>query len=257
RLHRDSRKRVPYPVVALVGYTNAGKSTLFNRLTGAAVFADDLLFATLDPTMRELALPGGSKIILSDTVGFISSLPTALIAAFRATLEEVMEADLILLVRDIADEESEAQLADVKVVLGELGIDSQSSETSLIEVWNKIDVLDADRAAELRLGAKRNEAGAICISAATGEGVGELLTAIEAMLNATHETLEVTIEPGEGALANWLHENAEILTREPGRRGEITYRVRLSPAKRATLSRRLETTEQKAAKHTLKQAITT
>ena len=257
RLHRDSRKRVPYPVVALVGYTNAGKSTLFNRLTGADVFADDLLFATLDPTMRELALPGGSKIILSDTVGFISSLPTALIAAFRATLEEVVEADLILLVRDIADKESEAQLADVEMVLGELGIDSQGSEASLIEIWNKIDLLDADRAGEMRMAAKRNETRAICISAETGEGVDDLLAAIETILNATHETLEVTIEPGEGALANWLHENAEILTREPGRRGEIAYRIRLSPAKRAALSRRLEKIAQKTEKQTIKQSFTT
>lgn len=256
KLHRDSRKRVPYPVVALVGYTNAGKSTLFNRLTGADVFADDLLFATLDPTMRELVLPGGSRIILSDTVGFISSLPTALIAAFRATLEEVVEADLILLVRDIADPESEAQLTDVELVLAELGIDVHSSDTKLIEVWNKIDLLGRERADEMHLAASRKDDRTVCVSATAGEGVESLLKAIEARVNEAHQTVELTVEPGEGALANWLHENTEILERRPGAGGEIAYRIRLSPAKHSALLRRLEKTKQNTRINTLQQQDT-
>ena len=141
-LHRKSRQRVPYPSVALVGYTNAGKSTLFNALTGAKVFAEDTLFATLDPTIRAVSLPGGSKAVLSDTVGFISDLPTTLIAAFRATLEEVLEAELILHVRDIADQTSSSQRADVNAVLSELGIDAEGEPGRLLEVWNKADLLD-------------------------------------------------------------------------------------------------------------------
>src|SRR5258705_9449023 len=143
KLHRDSRKRVPYPIVALVGYTNAGKSTLFNRMTSASVVSADMLFATLDPTLRSVALPHGSKIILSDTVGFISDLPTMLVAAFRATLEEVVEADVILHVRDISHEDAQAQAHDVEEILSALGIDP-NEEQRLIEVWNKIDRLDTD-----------------------------------------------------------------------------------------------------------------
>ena len=142
-LHRKSRERVPYPSAALVGYTNAGKSTLFNALTGAAVLAEDTLFATLDPTIRALPLPGGSKAVLSDTVGFISDLPTTLIAAFRATLEEVLQADLIVHVRDIADDSTSSQRADVNAVLAELGVDAEGEPDRLLEVWNKADLLDA------------------------------------------------------------------------------------------------------------------
>ncbi len=144
-LHRDSRRRVPYPLVAIVGYTNAGKSTLFNRLTGAAVVARDQLFATLDPTLREVKLPSNRRVILSDTVGFVSELPTQLVAAFRATLEEVIEADLILHVRDISHEDSDVQRSDVERVLADLGIDTSSADTGLVEVWNKADLIDGDR----------------------------------------------------------------------------------------------------------------
>ena len=170
-LHRESRRRVPYPIVALVGYTNAGKSTLFNRMTQASVLSADMLFATLDPTMRAVGLPHGARIILSDTVGFISDLPTMLVAAFRATLEEVMEADVILHVRDVSHEDAEAQLHDVEKILRQLGIDPQNDaahKRALIEVWNKIDRLDADERARL---AKHRRAPAA--RGAAGAGVGD------------------------------------------------------------------------------------
>ena len=169
-LHRKARQRVPYPIVALVGYTNAGKSTLFNTLTGAAVLAEDTLFATLDPTFRGLRLPGGSKAVLSDTVGFISDLPTTLIAAFRATLEEVQEADLILHVRDIADATSASQRADVNAVLAELGIDADAEPDRLLEVWNKADLLDATARARIENEARRAAGGVVLVSAMTGDG---------------------------------------------------------------------------------------
>lgn len=240
KLHREGRKRVPYPVVALVGYTNAGKSTLFNTLTGAEVMAEDMLFATLDPTMRDVKLPGGSRAVLSDTVGFISNLPTTLIAAFRATLEEVIEADLVLLVRDMADPQSAAQLADVRHVLDELGIDFEEENGHLIAAWNKVDLLDSDDADHLRSLALRSNGNAICVSAVTGEGLDALRTEIEKRLNAAHQTVDVTIHPGEGALANWLHENAQIIERESEPNGDVAYSVRLSPAKRDMLLRKLK-----------------
>ncbi len=240
KLHRQARQRVPYPVVALVGYTNAGKSTLFNTLTGADVRAEDRLFATLDPTMREIALPGGGRAILSDTVGFISNLPTALIAAFRATLEEVVEADLILLVRDMAVEDSEAQLADVESVLQELGIDPAADRgTRLIEVWNKVDLLDADARESLHAAAGRS-GDAVCVSARTGEGGDALLEAVERAVNAAHVTLDVALAPGQGALSNWLHENAQVLARDVREDGGTDFRVRLSQPKRDALLRKLQ-----------------
>ena len=237
-LHRKSRKRVPYVIIALVGYTNAGKSTLFNHVTGADVAAEDQLFATLDPTMREIQLPGGAKAILSDTVGFISNLPTGLIAAFRATLEEVLEADLILHVRDIASEESGAQARDVENVLGELGIEASESQERIMQVWNKMDLLDEERASEIRHAAKRTDGGALCVSAITGEGVPALLSGIEARLNASDREVEITLDPGEGALVNWLHENTQILSSDTDGQGRTTFHLRISHAREQQFTKR-------------------
>ncbi len=205
-LHRQARKRVPYPVVALVGYTNAGKSTLFNRLTRAEVFAKDLLFATLDPTMRKVELPSGRSVILSDTVGFISDLPTHLVAAFRATLEEVTEADLILHVRDVSHPDRAAQKQDVETVLEELGLGARLSDGRLIEVWNKIDLLPAaDRA-----GLPRE---AVAISALTGEGEAGLLALLDAKLAESRQVLDLDIDLADGATIAWLYEHGEVLSR--------------------------------------------
>lgn len=212
RLHRAGRQRVPYRVVALVGYTNAGKSTLFNRLTRADVQAADMLFATLDPTLRALKLPHGGKAMISDTVGFISDLPTMLVAAFRATLEEVIEADVILHVRDISHEDAEAQERDVDQVLRQLNIDTDSGHR-LIEVWNKIDRFSPEERENLaRIAARRSpERPCFLVSAETGEGVDALLAAIEERLAATRITLDLRIDATDGAGISWLHRNAEVL----------------------------------------------
>lgn len=236
-LHRKARQRVPYPSVALVGYTNAGKSTLFNALTGADVLAEDTLFATLDPTFRAISLPHGSKAVLSDTVGFISDLPTTLIAAFRATLEEVLEADLILHVRDIADEASTHQRSDVHDVLAELGIDVEAEPERLLEVWNKSDLLDAEARARLLNEAARAASRPCLVSAITGAGLQELCGEIETRLARARITVEVTLGPQDGALENWIYENCEVLLRSDQGEGVTTLRIRIAPEKRSALSR--------------------
>jgi GTP-binding protein HflX len=206
RLHRSGRKRAGRPAVSLVGYTNAGKSTLFNRLTGAGVLAENMLFATLDPTVRTVVLPGGTEIGLSDTVGFISDLPTSLIAAFRATLEEVVEADLILHVRDIADPETDARAGDVQKVLVEIGIED---DTRLLEVWNKADLLPGPERESLEnMTARRPEPERpVLISAVTGDGVGALLTRIEQRVREGEAAFQLALPPSEGAAVNWLYSN--------------------------------------------------
>ncbi|HVA14533.1 MAG TPA: GTPase HflX [Stellaceae bacterium] len=226
-LHRDARKRVPYPVVALVGYTNAGKSTLFNRLTRAEVVAADQLFATLDPTMRLLPLPSGRNAILSDTVGFVSDLPTPLVAAFRATLEEVTSADLIVHVRDVHHAESEAQRSDVHSVLGELGL-GETVENGLIEALNKVDLLPEEKKIALRNQSRRNLA-AVPISAATGEGCGELLALVDRRLDASRHTAHLDIPLDDGAAIAWLYRHGEVVERDDDER-HAHIAVRLSEA---------------------------
>ena len=206
-LHRDRRRRAPWPVIALVGYTNAGKSTLFNRMTGADVMAEDLLFATLDPTMRQIRLPGVDKAILSDTVGFVSDLPTQLVAAFRATLEEVTAADLIVHVRDIAHPDSDAQKADVEQVLKDLGT---AEDTPMIEAWNKVDLLDAEAREELEGDAARRDDVAL-LSAQTGEGVDALRKTISELLTVRNRIRTIRLTQADGAAIAWLHRHGEVL----------------------------------------------
>jgi GTP-binding protein HflX len=239
-LHRKSRRRVPYPIVALVGYTNAGKSTLFNRMTQAEVFAENLLFATLDPTSRAIKLPHGENAILSDTVGFISDLPTTLILAFRATLEDVIEADVLLHVRDVAHGESEAQAGDVAQVLREIGIDA-SGERRVIEVWNKADLLSPDERERLAALTARERGGVqpVLVSALTGEGIDALLAVIERHLSAGRPSYIVTLDASDGAGLNWLYEQAEILERRTDPEGRTIASVRIAPDKEPRLLQRV------------------
>ena len=226
-LHRRARRRVPYPVAALVGYTNAGKSTLFNTLTKSAVEARDMLFATLDPTMRGLRLPGGRPIVLSDTVGFIADLPVELIAAFRATLEEVLEADVILHVRDVAHEESEAQKADVLLVLAELGIDTEG-DRRIVEILNKIDLLSTSAQQGLRATNGGASRGAVAISALTGEGLPDLLKRLNTMLDRQALTCTLRLPPSDGAGIAWAYAHGRVLARK-NRSGGTELTVAIDP----------------------------
>ncbi|MDE3175472.1 MAG: GTPase HflX [Pseudomonadota bacterium] len=231
-LHRESRQQVPFPIVALVGYTNAGKSTLFNRLTRAEVMAADMLFATLDPTMRAIRLPHGGTAILSDTVGFISDLPTLLISAFRATLEEVLAADVILHVRDISHVDAQAQAEDVDAILADLGVDR--ADEKLIEVWNKVDRLDDEHRAALGAASLQ----AIPVSALTGEGLDALLEAIETRLARERRTVDLDLDGADGRALHWLYEHAEVMTRRDDPDGRIHMTVRAGPEAMARIMRR-------------------
>jgi len=234
-LHRDARKRVPHPVVALVGYTNAGKSTLFNRLTGARVAAEDKLFATLDPTLRGVTLPSGRRIILSDTVGFISDLPTGLIAAFRATLEEVREADIIVHVRDIADPRTEDQREDVHKVLRELDLGA-AVDAGLIEALNKIDLLDAEARDRIENLCRRDDR-LVPISALTGDGCERLLALLDRRLAAANQVLDLVIPLSDGAAIAWLYSHGDVIERIDDER-DAHLKVGLAPADAERFRRR-------------------
>ncbi|KQZ13660.1 GTP-binding protein HflX [Mesorhizobium sp. Root554] len=237
-LHRAKRRKVPFPVVAIVGYTNAGKSTLFNRLTGAGVLAEDMLFATLDPTLRRLRLPHGTPVILSDTVGFISDLPTHLVAAFRATLEEVVEADLVLHLRDISDPDTAAQAEDVERILADLGVDVGDGDR-VVEVWNKIDQLDAG--SRERLLETGNEPGKspVAISAITGEGLDALMALIETRVSGELRSVEITLAPAQMRFLDWIYRNSEVVTRTDNDDGSVSLSLKVTDTAREEIDGRL------------------
>ncbi|CAI2934609.1 ribosome rescue factor HflX [Aminobacter niigataensis] len=238
-LHRAKRRKVPFPVVAIVGYTNAGKSTLFNRLTGASVLAEDMLFATLDPTLRRVRLPHGTPIILSDTVGFISDLPTHLIAAFRATLEEVVEADLVIHLRDISDPDTAAQAEDVERILADLGVDAADTDR-VVEVWNKIDQLDeGNRERLLSDGSDGRKLPPIAISAITGEGIPALAGLIEQRVSGELESIDVTLEPSQLGQIDWLYRNGDVVSRTDNDDGSVSMTLKATASARDEIAARI------------------
>ena len=232
-LHRSKRKKVPHPVVALVGYTNAGKSTLFNKLTGANVMAKDLLFATLDPTLRQLNLPQGTRVILSDTVGFVSNLPTHLVAAFRATLEEVIEAELILHVRDIAHEDSDAQSKDVYSVLSQLGVE-EDGHKNVMEVWNKTDLLEPEALCALQE-VKSDKTEPLLVSSISGFGTDELLAKVENIIADSDNVFDITLPINKLGRLPWVYQNAHIIERRDLETGEVFLKLRAGRAVRTEL----------------------
>ena len=255
-LHRKTRRAQPHPIIALVGYTNAGKSTLFNRLTRADVFAENLLFATLDPTMRSVTLPNGRQVIMSDTVGFISDLPTHLVAAFRATLEEVLEADIILHVRDIAHPETESQKADVEQVLTSLGVDVTEGEVwsrkrPVIEVLNKIDLLSDAARLDVEASSQRREGDrlAIPVSAQRGEGLDDLAALIEEVLSRDSVNLDLEIAPQDAEATAWLYEHGAVLDRTETDEGSTRFWLRLSKADLGRFQKRFPTLAAQADEH--------
>jgi GTP-binding protein HflX len=238
-LHRAKRKKVPFPIVAIVGYTNAGKSTLFNRLTGAGVLAEDMLFATLDPTLRRVRLPHGTTVILSDTVGFISDLPTHLVAAFRATLEEVVEADLVIHLRDISDPDTAAQAEDVERILADLGVDVGDTRR-VIEVWNKIDRLEETARRGLL---DESSAGAdtppIAISAITGEGIGALVAVIEERVAGSLRPMTVMLRPDQHRLVDWIYRNGAVVSRKDHDDGSVSLTLSVTDATQREIETKL------------------
>lgn len=236
KLHRSKRQKVPHPIVALVGYTNAGKSTLFNKITGAGVLAEDMLFATLDPTLRRMSLPHGRMVILSDTVGFISDLPTHLVAAFRATLEEVLEADLILHVRDVTDPNHELQAQDVLSILSDLGLKDKDN-ANILEVWNKLDGLDDEQAVHYRQMADKSD-HAVGISALTGEGLDNLLARIESELSGVVMERTLVLEPQQFGLLPQIYEYSKVLERHDKEDGSVQLDIELTEHEAAELVNR-------------------
>lgn len=237
-LHRAKRQKTPYPVIALAGYTNAGKSTLFNQLTGADVLAKDMLFATLDPTLRRVILPYGGTVIFSDTVGFISSLPTHLVAAFRATLEEVVEANIILHVRDMSDPDNHAHAADVRAILEGLGVDISESG-HIIEVWNKLDLLDETARQALLLAAQSSVIPVFPVSSLTGEGIDALLQEIEKRVSGQLRKLHITLLPQQLGMLDWLYHNAKVVGTKSEENGNLTLQVEMTDSARKIFQRRV------------------